>query len=192
MVTTSNIAAKHVTRLNDLCMAGKLHEAQKLAIELDELMTAPFLDTGPIPIKCMMKLMGLIPTNEHRLPMMPATPELEKQLEAVVHATALLWIELKCPRLGDDSQLQLTSALGHFETKLEIRLRCIFGLLYMRELTCWYCTVPSLIHASWPARADKAHDACGHWRWQRPVLYRAPAAQHSSAAKSSFDRLQEK
>jgi 4-hydroxy-tetrahydrodipicolinate synthase len=84
MITTSNIAPKQIARLNDLCMAGELHEAQKLAIELDELMTAPFLDTGPIAIKCMMKLMGLIPTNEHRLPMMPATPELEKQLEAVV------------------------------------------------------------------------------------------------------------
>jgi 4-hydroxy-tetrahydrodipicolinate synthase len=59
-------------------------QAQKLAIELDELMAASFLDTGPIPIKCMMKLMGLIPTNEHRLPMMPATPELEKRLGAVV------------------------------------------------------------------------------------------------------------
>jgi 4-hydroxy-tetrahydrodipicolinate synthase len=71
-------------------MAGKLHEAQALAIEPDEIMTAPFLDTGPIPIKCMMKLMGLIPTNEHRLPMVPATPELEKQLEVVVKRYALL------------------------------------------------------------------------------------------------------
>ena len=84
MITTSNIAPKQIARLNDLCMAGELYEARKLAIELDELMTTAFLDTGPIPIKCMMKLMGLIPTNEHRLPMMPATPELEKQLEAVV------------------------------------------------------------------------------------------------------------
>jgi 4-hydroxy-tetrahydrodipicolinate synthase len=84
MITTSNIAPKQIARLDDLCFAGKLREAQKLALELDELMTAAFLDTGPIPIKCMMKLMGLFPTNEHRLPMMPATPELEKQLEAVV------------------------------------------------------------------------------------------------------------
>jgi 4-hydroxy-tetrahydrodipicolinate synthase len=84
MITTSNVAPKQIARLNELCIAGQLHEARNLAIELDELMTAPFLDTGPIPIKCMMKLMGLIPTNEHRLPMMPATPELEKQLRAVV------------------------------------------------------------------------------------------------------------
>jgi 4-hydroxy-tetrahydrodipicolinate synthase len=89
MITTSNIAPKQIARLNDLCAAGNLHEAQKLAIELDELMTALFLDTGPIPIKCMMKLMGLIPTNEHRLPMMPATLELEKQLEAVVERYGL-------------------------------------------------------------------------------------------------------
>ena len=89
MITTSNVAPKQVAKLNELCMAGKLHEAQALALELDELMTAPFLDTGPIPIKCMMKLMGLIATNEHRLPMVPATPELEKQLEAIVERNRL-------------------------------------------------------------------------------------------------------
>ena len=32
----------------------------------------------------MMKLMGLIPANEHRLPMVPATPELERRLEGVL------------------------------------------------------------------------------------------------------------
>ena len=47
-------------------------------------MKAAVLIPVPFPIKCMMKLMGLVPANEHRLPMMPATPTLEKQLEAVV------------------------------------------------------------------------------------------------------------
>ncbi len=61
MITTSNIAPKQIARLNDLCLAGELHKAQKLAIKLDQLMAASFLDTGPIPIKCMMKLMSLIP-----------------------------------------------------------------------------------------------------------------------------------
>jgi 4-hydroxy-tetrahydrodipicolinate synthase len=84
MITTSNVAPKRIAELNELCAAGKLHEAQALAIELDQLMAAAFLDTGPIPIKCMMKMMGLIATNEHRLPMVPASAELEKQLAAVV------------------------------------------------------------------------------------------------------------
>ena len=53
-------------------------------IELDELMAASFLDTGSITVKCMMKLMGLIPTDEHRLPMAPAARESERRLEGVV------------------------------------------------------------------------------------------------------------
>jgi 4-hydroxy-tetrahydrodipicolinate synthase len=96
MITTSNVAPRQIARLNELCMAGMLHEAQRLAVELDEIMTAPFLDAGPIPIKCMMKLMGLLATNEHRLPMVPATSELEKQLEGVVkrHGLAMKQTEV--------------------------------------------------------------------------------------------------
>jgi 4-hydroxy-tetrahydrodipicolinate synthase len=89
MITTSNVAPKQIARLNDLCMAGNFQEAQRLAVELDEIMLAASLDTGPIPIKCMMKLMGLLPKNEHRLPMVPATPEQEQQLEAVVKRYSL-------------------------------------------------------------------------------------------------------
>jgi 4-hydroxy-tetrahydrodipicolinate synthase len=70
-------------------MAGRFQEAQKLLIELDEIMTAATFDTGPIPIKCMMKLMGLMPKNEHRLPMVPATPEQEQKLEAIVKRYSL-------------------------------------------------------------------------------------------------------
>jgi 4-hydroxy-tetrahydrodipicolinate synthase len=84
MITTSNVAPKRIADLNDLCATGRLDEAAKLALELDELMAASTLDISPIPIKCMMKLMGLIPSNEHRLPMMPATPDLEHRLKAVV------------------------------------------------------------------------------------------------------------
>jgi 4-hydroxy-tetrahydrodipicolinate synthase len=89
MITTSNVAPKQIARLNDLCMAGKLQEAQRLVVQLDEIMTATFLDTGPIPIKCMMKLMGLMPKNEHRLPMVAATPEQEQQLETIVKRYSL-------------------------------------------------------------------------------------------------------
>jgi 4-hydroxy-tetrahydrodipicolinate synthase len=89
MITTSNVAPRQVAKLNELCMAGKLLDAQALALALDELMAAPFLDTGPIPIKCMMKLMGLMATNEHRLPMVAAAPELERELAAIVERNRL-------------------------------------------------------------------------------------------------------
>jgi 4-hydroxy-tetrahydrodipicolinate synthase len=41
-------------------------------------------------MKYMMKKLGLIPTNEHRLPMLPATPELEERLDGVLARIGLL------------------------------------------------------------------------------------------------------
>jgi 4-hydroxy-tetrahydrodipicolinate synthase len=49
-----------------------------------------FFDTNPIPMKYMMKRLGIIPTEEHRLPMVPSTPELQKRLDAVLVRAGLL------------------------------------------------------------------------------------------------------
>jgi 4-hydroxy-tetrahydrodipicolinate synthase len=73
--------------LADMCEAvwrGDLNTAQALHHRLHEINKAVFLDTNPIPMKYMAKKLGLIASNEHRLPMVPATPELEKRLDAVL------------------------------------------------------------------------------------------------------------
>ena len=44
----------------------------------------------PIPIKYMMRRMGLLSRNEHRPPMMPATAELERRLDGVLERAGLL------------------------------------------------------------------------------------------------------
>jgi 4-hydroxy-tetrahydrodipicolinate synthase len=41
-------------------------------------------------MKYMAKRLGIIPNNEHRLPMVPATPELEKKLDGVLMRAGLL------------------------------------------------------------------------------------------------------
>jgi 4-hydroxy-tetrahydrodipicolinate synthase len=69
---------------SDIPAARALHE------QLLEINQAVFFDTNPIPIKYMMKRLGLIPQNEHRLPMAPATPELEQRLDAVLKRAGLL------------------------------------------------------------------------------------------------------
>jgi 4-hydroxy-tetrahydrodipicolinate synthase len=69
---------------NDLAGAKALHE------RLFEINQAVFFDTNPIPIKYMMKRLGILPTNEHRLPMVPATPEVEKRLDGVLRRAGLL------------------------------------------------------------------------------------------------------
>ena len=73
--------------LADMCEAvwrGDLKAAQALHHRLHEINKAVFFDTNPIPMKYMAKKLGLIASNEHRLPMVPATPELEKRLDAVL------------------------------------------------------------------------------------------------------------
>ncbi|HEY4440398.1 MAG TPA: 4-hydroxy-tetrahydrodipicolinate synthase [Candidatus Elarobacter sp.] len=68
---------------NDLATGRALHQ------RLLELNKAVFFDTNPIPIKYMMKRLGLIERNEHRLPMVPATPELEARLDGVLERCGL-------------------------------------------------------------------------------------------------------
>jgi 4-hydroxy-tetrahydrodipicolinate synthase len=67
-----------------------LAAARRLHFELFELNQAVFFDTNPIPIKYMMKRLGLLKANEHRLPMTPATAELEKRLDGVLQRAGLL------------------------------------------------------------------------------------------------------
>ncbi len=59
-------------------------------MDLFEINKAVFFDTNPIPIKYMMKRLGILPNNDHRLPMVPATRELEKRLDDVLERAGLL------------------------------------------------------------------------------------------------------
>jgi 4-hydroxy-tetrahydrodipicolinate synthase len=79
--------------LADLCEAiwrNDLSGAQALHHRLFEINQAVFFDTNPIPIKYMMKRLGILPRNEHRLPMLAATPELERRLNGVLERAGLI------------------------------------------------------------------------------------------------------
>ena len=69
---------------NDLAAARQLHD------RLFEINRAVFFDTNPIPMKYMMKRLGLIPSNELRLPLVPATPELERRLDGVLERVGFM------------------------------------------------------------------------------------------------------
>ena len=90
MNAVANVAPRQVAEMCNAVRAGDLARGRALHFELYELMAAVFWDTNPIPMKYMMKRMGLIATNEHRLPMMPATPELEKRLDALLARVGLV------------------------------------------------------------------------------------------------------
>ena len=79
--------------LSDLCEAvwrGDLVAARELHHRLFEINQAVFFDTNPIPMKYMMRRLGILETNEHRLPMVPATAELERRLDGVLRRAGLL------------------------------------------------------------------------------------------------------
>jgi 4-hydroxy-tetrahydrodipicolinate synthase len=68
---------------NDFAKARRLHD------QLLEINKAVFFDTNPIPMKYMMKKLGLLADNEHRLPMVPATAELAAKLDGVLARAGL-------------------------------------------------------------------------------------------------------
>ena len=79
--------------LSEMCEAvwNKNNErGLELHHQLLEINQAVFYDTNPIPIKYMMKKLGIMKNNEHRLPMMSATVELEKRLDIVLRNSGLL------------------------------------------------------------------------------------------------------
>lgn len=79
--------------LADLCEAvwrGDLAGAQALHHRLFEINQAVFFDTNPIPMKYMMRRLGILEANEHRLPMVPATAELERRLDGVLRRAGLI------------------------------------------------------------------------------------------------------
>jgi 4-hydroxy-tetrahydrodipicolinate synthase len=90
MNAVGNLLPRKVAQLYELTAAGRMAEARALHYELWELNQAVFFDTNPIPMKYMMKRLGILPTEEHRLPMVPSTPELQKRLDAVLARSGLL------------------------------------------------------------------------------------------------------
>jgi 4-hydroxy-tetrahydrodipicolinate synthase len=93
MNAVGNVAPRKVAQLYELTAAGNLAAARQLHFELFELNQAVFFDTNPIPIKYMMKRLGLLRANEHRLPMVPATPDLEKRLDGVLRRAGLISVD---------------------------------------------------------------------------------------------------
>jgi 4-hydroxy-tetrahydrodipicolinate synthase len=90
MNAVSNVVPKPVAEMCERVFANDLEGAKKIHYDLFELNKSVFYDTNPIAIKYMMKRLGIIPDNSHRLPMAPATPELEKRLDQVLSNAGLL------------------------------------------------------------------------------------------------------
>ncbi len=90
MNAVGNMAPARVAAICEAVWAGKLSEARRLHDTMWDLNKSVFFDTNPIPMKYMMMRMGLLATNEHRLPMVPASAEVMARCDAVLAAAGML------------------------------------------------------------------------------------------------------
>ncbi len=93
MNAVGNLRPDVLAQMCEAVWKGDMASGRALHQRLLEINQAVFYDTNPIPMKYMMKKLGLLHTNEHRLPMVPATPELERRLDSVLERAGLLKAE---------------------------------------------------------------------------------------------------
>jgi 4-hydroxy-tetrahydrodipicolinate synthase len=90
MNAVGNLAPALVADACRQVLEGRLEDARRLHYHLLEVNRAVFWETNPIPIKYLMRRMGLLRTNEHRLPMKAAEPALERRLDDLMTRHAWL------------------------------------------------------------------------------------------------------
>jgi len=90
MLSASNVVPDRVAQLCALSAKDDLEGARRLNGSLSELFAAIDYDTSPIATKYMLKRIGVLEKNEHRLPMTSASPELERRLDAVLGRAGLI------------------------------------------------------------------------------------------------------
>lgn len=90
MNAVGNLRPKILAEMCEAIWSSDIPLGRELHQRLLEINQSVFFDTNPIPMKYMMKKLGLLSANEHRLPMSPATPELERRLDGVLERAGIL------------------------------------------------------------------------------------------------------
>ena len=90
MNAVGNLRPAILAEMCEAVWSSDLKTGRELHQRLLEINQAVFYDTNPIPMKYMMRKLGIMPTNEHRLPMVPASPELEERLDGVLERAGML------------------------------------------------------------------------------------------------------
>jgi len=85
----SNEIPKEMAELTRAALAGDWTTARKIHRKFLPLMQANFLESNPMPVKCVLAMMGRMEEN-FRLPMLPVKPETKAKLEKIAKEVGLL------------------------------------------------------------------------------------------------------
>src|SRR5215813_10976443 len=86
---SSNVIPAELSQMTQAALDGNWTGARKLHRQYLPLMQALFLESNPMPVKCVLAMMGRIEEN-YRLPMLPVKPETRTKLERVAAEASLL------------------------------------------------------------------------------------------------------
>jgi 4-hydroxy-tetrahydrodipicolinate synthase len=85
----SNEIPREMTQLTRYALDGKWDEARKLQKKFLPLMQANFLESNPMPVKCVLAMMSRI-EEIYRLPMVKVKPETRTKLEKIARGCGLI------------------------------------------------------------------------------------------------------
>lgn len=85
----SNEIPKEMAEMTRAALAGDWTTARKIHRKFLPLMQANFLESNPMPVKCVLAMMGRMEEN-YRLPMLPVKPETKTRLEKIAKEVGLL------------------------------------------------------------------------------------------------------
>lgn len=85
----SNVIPAEVSQMTEVAMRGDWNGARKLFRRYLPLMQALFVESNPMPVKCVLAMMGRIEEN-YRLPMVRVKSETRAKLESITGQVGLL------------------------------------------------------------------------------------------------------
>jgi len=90
MNAAGNLVPRSVADMCEAVWDGNLFEARDVYHGLFEINQALQSPGNPIALKYMMKRLGVIPGNDHRLPLMPAETDLQRHLDGILRRADLI------------------------------------------------------------------------------------------------------
>ena len=89
ILVASHLVGPQMREMWDAAQAGNLDRAREIDTGLRQLYAAIGVTTNPIPVKAGLAMMGLIPTDTLRLPLVPANTEQRATMQAALESVGL-------------------------------------------------------------------------------------------------------
>ncbi len=89
ILVASHLAGPQMREMWDAAQTGNIDRAREIDAGLRQLYAAIGVTTNPIPVKAGLAMMGLIPTDTLRLPLVPADTEQRATMQAALESVGL-------------------------------------------------------------------------------------------------------